>query len=174
MWKWFCITSSILGSAFLSRLSICGEVWTRVSGWIRAALIEKRMVPIYRAHLHHPRVRAPFQPCGFAHWPPLCTRPLFFCTKQHLLFLIGLFSGVSTSSLQFCQVPRGASPPFPFTHSTFLFLNMFWPIFLFCFSNLTPWPCWMHQPQWPLITDRSSCCVPTTQDMALSESKSLP
>lgn len=55
--------------------------------------------------------------------------------------------------------PRG-SLPFPFTHSTFVFLNMFWPTFEFCFSNLVPWFCWMLQPYWSPIADPSSMLQP--------------
>lgn len=87
-------------------------------------------------------------------------RPLL-CTKRHLLFLTVLFLESQHPPSKPCQIPWGATLSFPFSHSSFLFLNMFWTTLLFFwFSNLVPWPCWMHQPHHLLTADRSSKLCP--------------
>lgn len=141
-----CVTSNILGSPFLSRVSICAEVWTRV-------LWESEQDSNRRKEGSHLSCDSPL---SYKEEPSLhcivlltdlhsAARPLLFCTTEHLLFLILLFLESQHPPSKLYQIPWGAALPFPFSHCSFLFLNMFWPTFLlFCFSNLVPWPCWIR------------------------------
>ena len=165
-WKWFCTTSNILGPPSASRVSICGEVWTAVALGIWAALKQKGGWFPFTAD---PTSSSPLSITGLCSltftllpgpfWPAPNPSGVSWC----------VISGLSTSCLQTLSGPVRGSSSFPLFTRSYLFLNMFWLIFLFCFSNLAPWPISMPQPRPPLITERSSkLCPYHTELSALS------
>ena len=165
-WKWFCTTSNILGPPSVSGVSICGEVWTGVALGIWAALKQKGG---WFPFTVDPTSSSPLSITGLCSltftllpdpsWPALNPSGVSWC----------VISGLSTSCLQTLSGPvRGSSSLSLFTRSS-PFLNTFWLIFLFCSSNLAPWPVSMPQPRPPLTTERSSkLCPHHTELSALS------
>ena len=109
-WKWFCITSNILGPPFLSRASICGEVWTAVAVGIRAALKQKGG---WFPFTVDPTSSSPLSVTGLCSLTLLLLPDPLSPALNPTGFSWCVISGLSTSCLQTLSGPLRGSSSFP-------------------------------------------------------------